>query len=970
METRSSDRWHAALKTASSAAAALVIAFGAIGIAGWLLDRPSLQSLRPEWPAMRPNTALGLVLGGVSLLLLAPTGARGTRRAVGLVAAALVLTLGTVTTAQWGLGRDLGIDGVLAFVHPIRAAGPLPGRPSPPTGVAFILIGAALLALASPRRWAARLSSGLALASLLIAYVVLVGYAYGADVLFRLTRTPNVGVALPTAVAFLALALSLLAARPARGLVAEITADAAGGQLARRLLAAAILGPPVLGLFALRGLHARWLFDEDAAFAILAGMSGAIAVALILTTAASLNRADRERRRKDEALRRSEERSRSLFELAPDGIFISDLEGRFTDANGAACRILGATREEIVGKTIADLLPPEDLPRFASHRAALLGGAVEVGEWSLQRKDGTWVPVEVSAKILSDGRWQGFVRDITARKEIERELARAHDAERRLRAQLEALGRATAAISDAVAELPDKEVRAVLQTIVLQAQALTGARYAALGIGDDPSRPFDPWVFSGITEATAAAIGHAPRPVGLLGRVARSGQAMRLRDVSEHAEHAGFPREHPRMTSFLGVPIRFRGSAVGNLYLADKRTAAEFSEDDQRMVEMLAARAGTALETARLYTHEALAKAWLQGVIDGMPECVLLADADGLVSFNVAALRMAGRRAARAEGPSAPIELELVGSGGAPLAWEETPLSRALREGEAITGVELSVRDSAGHLVPMLASASPLRDRAMRTVGAVSVLQDITTLKQLERLREEWTVVIAHDLRQPLGVLKLSAQMLALAQTKRAPEERDAKAIGRILTATERLDRMVTDLLDASRIEAHQLVLQRIDIDPARLVRDIVDRIGDSLAGRRVRVHVEGAVRGVSADPARIEQVMGNLVSNAVKYGDPAAPIDVTVSCSDVEATISVSNRGPGITPEQRQRLFTRFYRARPASAEGVGLGLYITKGIVEAHGGRIWVESVPYQSTTFAFTLPRSSALGAPAPGEQRGAA
>jgi diguanylate cyclase (GGDEF)-like protein/PAS domain S-box-containing protein len=132
-----------------------------------------------------------------------------------------------------------------------------------------------------------------------------------------------------------------------------------------------------------------------------------------------------ERRHADEALRASEARFRELVELAPDGIFIADLDGRYTDVNGAGCRMLGYAREEIVGKTIIDLIPPEDIGRLEQSKGQMLQGASHVAEWTLRRKDGTHLPVEVSANILPDGRWQGFVRDISERKRAEERLRQA-----------------------------------------------------------------------------------------------------------------------------------------------------------------------------------------------------------------------------------------------------------------------------------------------------------------------------------------------------------------------------------------------------------------------------------------------------------------------------------------------------------------------------------------------------------------
>jgi GAF domain-containing protein len=170
--------------------------------------------------------------------------------------------------------------------------------------------------------------------------------------------------------------------------------------------------------------------------------------------------------------------------------------------------------------------------------------------------------------------------------------ARTHE---RDRLQLESLHLATLAISAPIA------LSSVLQNIVDQARSLTGASYAALGILDAEATdgPFNPWVFSGVIEREAALLGRPPRPVGLLGAVAREGRSIRTRNLVEDARFRGFPPHHPPMTSFLGVPIFYFDHVVGNLYLTNKRDADEFSEDDQRVVEMFAQHASIAVEHAR-----------------------------------------------------------------------------------------------------------------------------------------------------------------------------------------------------------------------------------------------------------------------------------------------------------------------------------------------------------------------------------
>jgi len=221
-------------------------------------------------------------------------------------------------------------------------------------------------------------------------------------------------------------------------------------------------------------------------------------------------------------------------------------------------------------------------------------------------------------------------------------------------------------------------------------------------------------------------------------------------------------------------------------------------------------------------------------------------------------------------------------------------------------------------------------------------------------MREEWTSVIAHDLRQPIGTIMMCADLLTRVG-EGSREERE-KFTSKIRSSAFNLARMVDDLLDVSQMETQRLHLERKWIDPLRLVRETVDRLAYVMKDLHVDISGSSDLLPVFADPGRVEQILGNLLSNAVKYGNETAAIHVRLKRHRDEVEISVMNHGKGIAEEEISRLFDRFSRAKSShnsSVPGLGLGLYISKGLVEAHGGRIWVESVPNFTTTFYFTLP-----------------
>jgi signal transduction histidine kinase len=182
-----------------------------------------------------------------------------------------------------------------------------------------------------------------------------------------------------------------------------------------------------------------------------------------------------------------------------------------------------------------------------------------------------------------------------------------------------------------------------------------------------------------------------------------------------------------------------------------------------------------------------------------------------------------------------------------------------------------------------------------------------------------------------------------------------SKAIDQTLNAVNTLNRMISDRADVSQIETKRLEVARRPIELDVLVREIVERQRVLSPARVINLQASSSIPKVSADPIRIEQVLGNLLANALKYSDPETAVEVQVHPVDDEVRVLITNGGAGISSEELPKLFDRFYRsasARAGSARGLGLGLYIAKGLMEAHRGRIWAESRPGQ-TTFQFALP-----------------
>lgn len=909
---------------------------GLAGFSSYFVPEPTLRSFGVGATGMSALTGLALIIAAASVL-----GAVA-RRNVTLGGALLVL-VGAVVLGEWALNVQTSVAHLLI---PRSARTPLGSRVPVPASIMFIMLGVALITLRRGRGPMRRPADHLAIVTWFAALSVLTAYAYGASSFGSVLSAPTTGIALPTGFALLSLSTAILLIDARDGIASVVLADSPGGYLARRIIVIEAFGPPALGVLVTAGRDVG-LRNVLGQLAVLTVMTSGVAIGAVVVATRGVNESWARRQRAEELLRVSEARFRELFEHSVDGVFLADTSGRYVDVNEAGCRILRTTRDQIVGKSIADFLRAEDLGRLAAEREKVLAGRRLVGEWSMRRGDGTFGDLEVSTRLLPDGRWVGLARDISDRKAAERLLDRAHAAERSLRGQIEAVSNATAAVSAAVAQLPQSDLYAVLQSVVLQAKAVTGARYGALGIGTDPERPFDPWVTVGM-EDVARVVGRNPRPRGLLGAVALTGKPARIDDITKDDRFVAFPPGHPPMRSLIGVPIRYQDKPIGNLYLADKADGSPFSVDDQRLLEILVDRIGIALEIARLYEGEARERSWLQITIDQIPEPVVLADSEGRVtSFNRAASHFAHESGDRPGGP-----FELRTPNGEPLAWEDHPLRRACTRGEPVSGLELQAIDRLGRAIPVLASASPLRLHEPGVHGAVAVLQDISHHKDIARLREEWTAIVAHDLRQPIGAISLAAELLE----RRGLAEQEAKLVARIRSGAERVHHMVDDLLDYAQIEAGRLriVPRPVNLEP--LVVEVVDRIAPANRHHPLRLVVENHDTRAAVDPARIDQVVTNLVSNATKYGYEGSEVVVTIAGHGEEVEISVTNRGPGLNNDELAQLFGRFERtarARESRVRGVGLGLHIARGIVEAHGGRIWAESTPGATTTFHVALP-----------------
>ncbi len=226
-----------------------------------------------------------------------------------------------------------------------------------------------------------------------------------------------------------------------------------------------------------------------------------------------------------------------------------------------------------------------------------------------------------------------------------------------------------------------------------------------------------------------------------------------------------------------------------------------------------------------------------------------------------------------------------------------------------------------------------------------------------EQEREEDVHMISHDLRAPLTVIQGQAQLLQQGLERIGVDGRQQRSAEAILTSARRMNTMIQDLVDRARLESGQLTLNRRPVRLRAFLLELKDRLATTLEVGRIRIDVPEDLPPVSTDPDRLERILINLLTNSFKYSEPGTEIRVSAVRRGGEIVTAVEDHGPGIAPEELGQLFERYRRTEAAreTREGLGLGLYITKGLVDAHGGRIWAESQVGQGSRFSFTLPIS---------------
>jgi PAS domain S-box-containing protein len=352
----------------------------------------------------------------------------------------------------------------------------------------------------------------------------------------------------------------------------------------------------------------------------------------------------------------------------------------------------------------------------------------------------------------------------------------------------------------------------------------------------------------------------------------------------------------------------------------------------------------------------------LRTVIDSAPMAVVVTDEKGrIIMANPRARELYARPIPHLDDPTH-CTLELCLPDGTPCEPQDLPLTRSALHGEVCRNVELVVDWPDGQRRDLLVASAPIFSGAGKVIGAVGVFEDVTALKDLEREREslerskdEFLSVISHELRTPLASIMGYSEIL-LDEGLRSDPEVQQEFLQAIFDSAGRLNLLLDDLLDLTRLGQRTFRLMVEPVQPSRLLERVLDLMRPMAKEKdqHLELEIQNELPTLIADAQRLGQVLGNLVSNAIKFSPKNSSIKLLCHSTDGEVQIAVTDSGPGIAAEDIPHVFERFYRGRNASrASGTGLGLYVAKEIVEAHGGCLEVESEPGRGSTFRVRLP-----------------
>jgi signal transduction histidine kinase len=439
----------------------------------------------------------------------------------------------------------------------------------------------------------------------------------------------------------------------------------------------------------------------------------------------------------------------------------------------------------------------------------------------------------------------------------------------------------------------------------------------------------------------------------LCGLAVESEQLLVANDMATHAARTRTACLREGFQSCVRLPLRARGEVLGLLNV-QSQDSREFSLADLELLTAIGNQIGIAIANAQLIDDAERRRATLDSVMNSLVDGLVLVDRRSRLTYmNPRAQSMLGLPA-RALATQA-LEVMDGDIKGRLLQPEQVlaQLQAAAADPQNTPMVEFTLTAPVARTLQ--ARFFPIHDAAGGHLGLGLLLRDITRERELDEMKSQLLATVSHELRTPLASIKGFATTL-LRQDVKWDEDSRREFLAIIDQESDRLSELISNLLDMSRIEAGTLRVEPEPIDLHPIVRETASEFQMLTRDHPIRVESSSPLPLVLADPRRVRQVLRNLVENAVKYSPGGGSIDVTLQVGPASVRVSVADQGIGIEPQHLDHVFDRFYQVDSASTRkvgGSGLGLSISKAIIEAHKGEIWAESAVDRGSTFHFSLP-----------------